>query len=182
MAFLPADRTKPRPVGQRFTTCNLQTPTTQVQFADDNAVDRSWDELLREGFEEGRGARLGGIEPKRFQRLAPGLRKPAKFGVDRGQIEVGAGAPWVEAARALEIGTSGGRIAIQEERQAQLFVRLGPIRRPLNRDLQPSDRFGQGVLLECHRPQIERSVNRRSRDRVLNSRQLLDRLALGDRP
>ena len=138
---------------------------------------RAGQDYFGRAFKEGRGARLGGIEPKRFQRLAPGLRKPAEFGVNRGQIEVGAGAPRVEAAGTLEIGTSGGRIAVQEDRQAQLLVRLGPIRRPLNRDLQPSDRFAQGVLLECQRPEVERRFRRRSCHRVVHSRQSSDGLA-----
>ena len=65
------------------------------------------DELLREGFEEARCARLGGVEPKRFERLTSGLSKPPEFGVQRGEVEVGAGAPRVEAAGALEMRKSG---------------------------------------------------------------------------
>ena len=46
-----------------------------------------------------------------------------------------------------------------------------------NRDLQPPDCFGQGLLLERQRPEVERRFSRRSRHRVFNSRQLFDRLA-----
>ena len=100
--------------------------------------------------------------------MASGLGKPPEFGVERGQVEVGAGARRIEAAGALEMRKSGGRIALQEDRQAQLLVRLGPIGRALHRHLQPSDRLGAGAVLERQRPEVERDfLTRRSRcDRV----------------
>ena len=75
--------------------------------------------------------------------MAPRLGEPPELGVQRRQVEVSAGARRIEAAGALEMRKGSVGITLQEDRQPELLVRLGPIGRVRHRDVQPSDRLGR---------------------------------------
>ena len=108
------------------------------------------------------GPRFCGIEPARLGGQLPSLGNLPERGVHRGQVEVRAGAPAVEVARTLQMGTSGSwRIAGEKERQPQLLVRFGPVWCPATASLIQRIASSGGAALECERPEVERRVRSR---------------------